>query len=100
MEKDNYCDLYLELCDGSLKNYIIDENGDAPLREEEALRYFIKIFDTLMLLKHSQYERTGNSMMKSLYHRDINVNNILYKKRIKGIRIKLCDFGNSQYAFD
>ncbi|CAD8043357.1 unnamed protein product [Paramecium primaurelia] len=99
-QKDNYYYLYLELCDGNLLNYITDENGDAPLKEEEALRYFIKIYDTLQLLKNSEYERTGDKLMTSLYHRDINVKNILYKKSKTGNRIKLCDFGISQYLAD
>lgn len=51
-------------------------------------------------MKNSEYERTGDKLMTSLYHRDINVKNILYKKCKTGNRIKLCDFGISQYLAD
>ncbi|CAK56123.1 unnamed protein product (macronuclear) [Paramecium tetraurelia] len=96
-QKDNHYYLYLELCDGNLLNCIMDENGDAPLKEEQAIRYFIKIFDTLQLLQKSTYERTENNK-ESLYHRDINVKNILIKKCVIGYQIKLCDFGIAQYS--
>ncbi|CAD8052697.1 unnamed protein product [Paramecium sonneborni] len=97
---DKYYDLYLELCDGSLLDCIIDKNEDTPLQEMQALKYFKEIVDTLILLKQSSYQRSNNKIMNHLYHRDINVKNVLYKKFQVKNRIKICDFGISYYQTD
>lgn len=39
----------------------------------------------------------SSTLFEGLYHRDINLKNILYKKKKHKIQVKVCDFGISQY---
>lgn len=49
-----------------------------------------------MLLEQSIFLRSGN-VKEGLFHRDMNIKNILFKKKKNKIDVKVCDFGMANY---
>lgn len=42
----------------------------------------------------------STTVYQGLFHRDINVKNILFKKKKHKIEVKVCDFGVANYEYD
>jgi serine/threonine protein kinase len=77
---DNYVYMVMELCRGSLHDYL-KENG--LLSEERAIFYIIQLFSSIEYCHQ-----------KNIIHRDIKLQNILLTNRNK--TLKLADFGLSK----
>ena len=73
----------MELCDGSLKNFI-DQNKGKFIPEKDILYIFSQICSALTYIHE-----------KRVVHRDIKPDNILFKEEAGEIIWKLTDFGAS-----
>ncbi|CAD8126946.1 unnamed protein product [Paramecium sonneborni] len=98
LEELDFIEFYLEYCEGNLADLIVDQEKwvDVPFSEEKASEIFDQLLEVEFLLQKSIFMRSS-TLFEGLYHRDINLKNILYKKKKHKIQVKVCDFGISQY---
>ncbi|CAD8103297.1 unnamed protein product [Paramecium primaurelia] len=94
-------DFYFELCDGSLADLIMDPETrtDLPVNEDMALNIFQQVVEVELLLEKSQFFRS-TGIKEGLFHRDMNIKNILFKKKKNKIDVKVCDFGMANYILE